>query len=650
MSDPDRLLERLNDAQRDAVRSVSGPLLILAGAGSGKTRVISHRAAYAIETGAIPSSQILLVTFTDKAAGEMVERMAGLGHPRVMARTFHAMALAQLSHFWPSRHDGRSAPEILPSKTRLMIPLIRRLPGHYKFTPAKDVAAAIEWAKVRRIAPPRWVDDGESRAPLPPDLFARLYGDYERAKQASHLLDFEDLLIETVKLLESDAQAAAVVRARKRWVSVDEYQDTNPLAERLLELWLGDSRDLAVVGDPDQTIYTFAGATPEYLLRFAVRHPGTRTVTLTDNYRSSPQVLALANRLIGEGPRGALRATKGDGPAPSIRRHADDEAEWAALVGGIRRVIATGITPAEVAVLVRVNAQLPPIEEALTKAAIGYQVAGVRFFDRPEVGDARRRLRRSGLSATGSDLVDAVRAVFERDLGLWAEEANPGPEGRERDASLELLLSILEGLVEADPEMGVGTFSAELDRRADVEAATGAEGVHLLTYHRAKGLEWDAVFLPGLVEGLLPIRYAKTDEELAEERRLLYVGITRARVHLALSWAAHRSARDGKEGARKPSRFLAAFEERRPLISARRVGVTTEDSSQQPESRHLLEALQLAGAGSGHRQTRCQPTSSPTTRRSTRSRRTDRGHRRRSGGSRAWARSRSNATEPRSWP
>jgi DNA helicase-2/ATP-dependent DNA helicase PcrA len=410
VTDPARLLEPLNDAQREAVRAVSGPLLILAGAGSGKTLVISHRAAYAIEIGAVETSQILLVTFTDKAAGEMVARMAALGHRGVMARTFHAMALAQLRHFWPSRHDGASTPGILPSKTRLIVPLIRRLPGHYTFTPSKDVAAAIEWAKVRRIAAARWVADGGEHAPIPPDLFARLYADYERAKRAAGLLDFEDLLVETVELLETDADAAAVVRARKRWISVDEYQDTNPLAERLLELWLGDSRDLAVVGDPDQTIYTFTGATPDYLLDFAARHPGTRTVTLADNYRSSPQILTLANRLTGEGPRGALRATHPAGPTPTIRRYPDDDAERAALVAGIRRLTASDVAPSEIAVLVRINAQIPPIEEALTRADIGYQVAGARFFARPEVEDARRRLGRARLPTTGPDLVDAVRA------------------------------------------------------------------------------------------------------------------------------------------------------------------------------------------------------------------------------------------------
>ncbi|HEX7611553.1 MAG TPA: ATP-dependent helicase, partial [Candidatus Limnocylindrales bacterium] len=252
---PERLLEDLNPSQREAVTATSGPLAILAGAGSGKTRVISRRAAYAIETGAVPADQILLVTFTDKAAGEMVERMASLGHRGVLARTFHAAALAQLRHFWPSRHDGAPVPAILDSKLRLLVPLVGRLPGGYRFTPSKDVADTIEWAKVRRIRPERWVREGGDRAPIPAELFARVYRDYERAKTAAGLLDFEDMLVQTVELLEDDETAASLVRSRKRWFSVDEYQDTNPLSERLLELWLGESRDLAVVGDPDQTIY-----------------------------------------------------------------------------------------------------------------------------------------------------------------------------------------------------------------------------------------------------------------------------------------------------------------------------------------------------------------------------------------------------------
>jgi DNA helicase-2/ATP-dependent DNA helicase PcrA len=562
----ERLLEDLNPSQRGAVTVTSGPLAIIAGAGSGKTRVISRRAAYAIETGAVPADQILLVTFTDKAAGEMVERMAALGHSGVMARTFHAAALAQLRHFWPSRHDGAPLPSILDSKLRLLVPLVGRLPGGYRFTPAKDVADTIEWAKVRRIKPERWVSEGADRAPIPADLFGRLYRDYERAKERAGLLDFEDMLVKTVELLESDAEAAALVRARKRWFSVDEYQDTNALSERLLELWLGESRDLAVVGDPDQTIYTFTGATPDFLLGFEKRHPGARTVTLADNYRSSPQILELANRLVAGGPRGALRATQPAGPAPAIGRYADGEAELGGILAWLRALAAADVAATETAVLVRINAQLPPIEDALTRAGIGFTVRGQRFFDRREIREAVLVLRREKPDATGAALVTAVERLFVDRMGLDDVAADAGQEGRERAASLELLLGIVEDLAAADPDLTIDTVLAEMDRRRAAEATSSADGVNLLTYHRAKGLEWDAVYLPALDEGTLPIRQAKVEAEIAEERRLLYVGITRARRYLAIS-----------SSSRKPSRFLAALDPGRagakPVVARREAGV-----------------------------------------------------------------------------
>jgi DNA helicase-2/ATP-dependent DNA helicase PcrA len=550
---PEHLLEDLNPSQREAVTTTEGPLAIIAGAGSGKTRVISRRAAYAIETGAIPTDQILLVTFTDKTANEMVERMGALGHQGVMARTFHAAALAQLRHFWPSRHDGAALPSVLDSKLRLLVPLIGRLPGGYRFTPAKDVADTIEWAKVRRIRPERWVSEGVDRAPIPADLFAGIYRNYERAKREGGFLDFEDMLVQTVELLEGDAEAAALVRSRKRWFSVDEYQDTNPLSERLLELWLGESRDLAVVGDPDQTIYTFTGATPQFLLDFAERHPGARTVTLAENYRSSPQILELANRLLADGGRDALRATQPDGPTPSIRRFTESEAEVRDIVAWTRAVAEAGVAPTETAVLVRMNAQLPAIEDALTRAGIGFTVRGQRFFDRREIREALRLVRLARPAEEGASLVAAVERIFVERMGLDDVAADTGSEGRERAASLELLLGIVEDLAAADPALTLDAVLAEIDRRRASETTASTDGVNLLTYHRAKGLEWDAVYLPSLDEGTLPIRQAKEDEEVAEERRLLYVGITRARRFLTLSsWS------------RKPSRFLAAIEPQRP--------------------------------------------------------------------------------------
>jgi DNA helicase II / ATP-dependent DNA helicase PcrA len=616
--DPERLLDGLNDAQRDAVTATSGPVVIIAGAGSGKTRVISHRAAYAIETCAVRADRILLVTFTDKAASEMVDRVAALGHPRVMAKTFHAAALAQLRHFWPSRHGGEPLPRVSDGKARILFPLASRLPGGYRFTQVKDLAETIEWAKVRRILPERWLADGGDRAPIPAELFARVYADYERAKARAGEIDFEDMLIETVRLLESDAEAAALVRERKTWFSVDEYQDTNPLAERLLELWLGESRDLAVVGDPDQTIYSFTGASPEFLLGFERRHPGARVVVLAKNYRSTPQILALANRLLTTGQRGALEATRSPGVTPSIRRHADDEAERAAIVGAIRALIGEGTVADEIAILVRINAQLPELEQALTHARIPFRLRGQRFFERREVKEARRLLgtRWPGSEAKGAALVGAIRTMFEDRLGLDAPGADAGgDEARERQASLELLLRIVEDVVSDSTDARVADVGLELDRRDAEEAAGAGSGVNLLTYHRAKGLEWDAVFLPALEEGLLPIRQAKEAVEIDEERRLLYVGITRARRRLALSWAARRAGQGGREGSRKPSRFLGLLEggdrqagrDRQPLagLSSRRIvalernGAAGDGDGQSlgpngaPADQHLLEALQL---------------------------------------------------------
>lgn len=577
--DPDRLLADLDPEQREAVLATSGPVAILAGAGSGKTRVISRRTAYAIATGVVPPDQALVVTFTDRAAGEMVDRLRSLGLPGVTARTFHAHALSQLRHFWPSRHGGEPMPALLDSKLSILGRIARGLPGHYRFTPAKDLADEIEWAKSRRIRARDYeaAAHGSGREPpIPADLLARAFEGYERAKARAGRIDFDDLLLETVSLLETDAEAVATVRARKRWFSVDEYQDTSPLGQRLLELWLGERDDLCVVGDEDQTIYTFTGASPEYLASFAARWPGARVLPLVRNYRSTPQVLALANRLIAaDGRAKRLLATRRDGPEPSISRHADAEAELDALVTGIRARLHEGIAASEVAVLVRMNAQLAPIEEALTRAGIAYQLRGGRFYERPEVRAALASLvRRPALSARGPDLPAAVRARWAEDVG-YAEEGNGGVEGdeaRERQASLETLLAIVEATARADPAADAAAAAEALAARATHEREGSAAGVNLLTCHRAKGLEWDAVFLPAMEEGSLPIRQALDDDAaLAEERRLLYVAITRARVHLALSWAQRRESR-GRAVRREPSRFLLDLRPRAARPPAPRAG------------------------------------------------------------------------------
>jgi DNA helicase-2/ATP-dependent DNA helicase PcrA len=585
--DADDLLADLDPEQREAVLATTGPVAILAGAGSGKTRVISRRAAYAIASGVVASAQVLIVTFTDKAAGEMVGRLRTLGLPGVTARTFHAHALSQLRHFWPDRHDGAALPALLDSKLPIVGRLARQLPGHYRFTPAKDLADEIEWAKSRRLGP----RDYEAAAaaagrepPIPADLFVRTFDGYERAKARAGRIDFDDLLLETVALLEADDAAAALVRARKSWFSVDEYQDTNPLQQRLLELWLGDRRDLCVVGDEDQTIYTFTGATSGFLTSFSQRWPDAREVALVRNYRSSPQVLALANRLLaGEGRGKQLVPTRPDGPLPVISRHASAQAELDALVGWIRERLRGGTDPVEIAVLVRMNAQLVPIEAALTRAGIAYQVRGVPFYERPEVRAALTVLRRlaasSGRAARlrGAELTAEMEGRLRRDLGLEDDDAvlrERGDEARERQASLDTLLAIAEAVISADPSADAEAVLADLEARAAAERDGAADGVNLLTYHRAKGLEWDAVALPSLEEGLLPIRQAGEDAPaIAEERRLLYVGLTRAREHLWLSWAETRPGRGGGDGRRRPSRFLATL--RSTAVPPRRAGSTS---------------------------------------------------------------------------
>jgi DNA helicase-2/ATP-dependent DNA helicase PcrA len=575
--EPDRLLDDLDPEQRAAVVAATGPVAILAGAGTGKTRVISRRTAYAIATDVVPADQALVVTFTDKAAGEMVERLRKLGLPGVTARTFHAHALSQLRHFWPSRHDRSPMPALLDSKLPILGRLARQLPGHYRFTPAKDLADEIEWAKSRRIAPRAYVREVAVLAPgreppIPIDLFVRTFDGYERAKVRAGRIDFDDLLVQTIELLEHDDEAAGTIRARKRWFSVDEYQDTSPLQQQLLELWLGESRDLCVVGDVDQTIYTFTGATSGFLTSFAERHAGAQVLELSHNYRSTPQVLELANRLIAaDGRSKRLVAVREPGPEPRINRHATADEELAAIVTGIHRLVADGVAPSEIAILVRMNAQLEPIEAGLTRAGIAYQVRGVRFYDRPEVKAAIASLRRPGLAGGGAVLVAAIRRRWTDEVG-FADDADlpDGREAQERQSALETLLGIVTGAALGAPTAGAEAVVEELDRRAVRERQGSADGINLLTYHRAKGLEWDAVFLPMLEEGSLPIRQALDDDEaLAEERRLLYVGITRARAHLVLSWAARRETR-GREARREPSRFLLDLRGRRPASAGER--------------------------------------------------------------------------------
>ena len=562
---PKRLTHDLNPEQRAAVEACSGPVCILAGAGTGKTRVISRRVAYAIATGVTDPRHVLVVTFTEKAAGEMRQRLAALGFPGVQAQTFHAAAFRQLRYFWPRLSD-EPLPEVADSKAALLGPLQRSLPGGYKFTALKDLADEIEWAKARRLDPDSYaaaVARLGRTPPLPPDLFTNLFRRYERAKQRAGRIDFEDMLARMLEALETRPDVAEEFRGQYRWFSVDEYQDTNPLQQALLDAWLGDRDDLAVVGDEDQTIYTFTGATSDYLTGFKRRYPQARVFRLERNYRSTPQVLAVANRLLARSGGAAgkrLVATRPDGPEPVIAAFESADAEAAALVAEVRRLAGLGVAPEEMAVLLRVNAQIPPLEEALAAAGIRYQVRGELFFRRQEVRRALALLSSRTARAAGGGLVDAIEAIWYERLAFRRDQEPDGEEARQRHASLVSLLALAERLEAEAAASGqpadLDAFLAEMRRRAADEAAGVGGGVNLLTYHKAKGLEFDAVLLPALEEGLQPVRQASQPDQRAEERRLLYVGLTRARVHLWLGWAARRAGPSGREQPRKPSRFL----------------------------------------------------------------------------------------------
>jgi DNA helicase II / ATP-dependent DNA helicase PcrA len=572
--DPERVLAGLNLEQREAAQAVRGPVVILAGAGTGKTRVISHRVAYAVATGAVDERVVLVVSFTNKAADEMAQRLRALGMRRATASTLHAAARRQLAHFWPARH-GRELPEPMDSKVPALVPIARALPGNYRFTQARNLAEEIEWAKNRRIPSDRYTEEVTRKnrtPPLPVDLMSRVYGEYERAKDRAGRLDFEDLLEEAIHLYAEDDAAAALVRRRFEWFSVDEYQDTNPLQQALLETWLGDRRDIGVVGDPNQTIYSFTGATPEYLLGFRERYADATQVTLVRNYRSTPQVLALANRLVtgGSGPR--LESTSPDGPEPEIVRCHDAGEERAMIVRRIGHLLELGVPAEEIAVLTRTNAQLDPIADRLRGAGIAFRFKGTPFYRTPHVREAIRALGTS--SQPADDLVAAVAERWEP-MGFVPGVAPTDPAAAERQSAFEALLAIAERFAVEHPEASLRDLVGEYARLAAVEAQQDAHGVTLSTIHGAKGAEWQAVFVAGVEDGSLPIRYAFTDPDaIAEERRLLYVALTRAARHLTLTWAATRQTAKGSEARQQPSRFLAELRPP-PPPKARSVSETT---------------------------------------------------------------------------
>ena len=526
--DAERILGGLNPEQREAAEAVRGPLCILAGAGTGKTTTITHRIAWQVASGAFPASQIVAVTFTDKAAGELRDRLRALGADGVRASTFHSAALTLLRHF---RGDpGR----ILATKALLLRRIGNGLPGAFRFRPAGDLATEVEWAKNRRLTPDTYYEGlDEHEPPLPPDLMHRVFREYEQRKAAEGAIDFEDLLAGTVALLEEDEQARAAVRERWRAFTVDEYQDVNLLQQTLLDLWLGERDDLCAVGDDYQSIYGFTGASAHWLLSLPRRLPDARIVRLERNYRSTPQVLELANRLVPKlgGSDKTLRATLPDGPEPEVRACLDAAGQAAAIVSRVRELAAAGVALEEQAVLVRTNARTTEFEEAFHEVELPFQ--GASLLDREAARRLVKALRADGGSA------DVAATVRQAAVAQGLVDRLPDKVG-DREQTRQADLARLVRLAESFEGETVAEFVASLRERF---GASAGRGVHLLTLHRAKGLEWDAVYLPRLEEGELPIRRAR-GEELSEERRLFYVGLTRARRHVLVTWSG------------RPSRYL----------------------------------------------------------------------------------------------
>ena len=540
------ILAALDPQQRAAAEALVGPVCILAGAGTGKTRTITHRIAFGIATGRYSGPRTMALTFTTRAAGELRQRLRALGAGEVQARTFHSAALAQLSYFWPQVVGG-AAPRIVESKSRIIADAAQESGVRVDTATLRDLASEIEWRKVSDLSIEAWADAGRSVAGVTIGQVAAIQRAYEDLKDDRRQMDLEDVLLATAGMIASEPAIARAVRERYRTFVIDEYQDVSPIQHRLLRLWLGERRDLCVVGDVNQTIYSFAGASAAYLLGFEREFPGAEVVRLEHSHRSAQPILDLANRLVA-GRAGGLRlvsATDGGlAAAPELSVHASDSQEATAIAAAIRADIADGIEPQRIAVLVRLGAQVPVIENALRGARLPVSIRGdARYFDMPVVREAIVHLvaarRAASLTDPAAVTVRGVLATLD-----WTPTAPdlPGP-ALERWTALDALHRIA---VDAGPTAFSRFVDELLERQATGDdPVTGA--VTISTIHAAKGLEWDSVHVVGLSEGLLPIVYAKDEAAVDEERRLLYVAITRAKRRLRFSRVTQRPA----------SRFLA---------------------------------------------------------------------------------------------
>jgi DNA helicase II / ATP-dependent DNA helicase PcrA len=568
LSGPDAVLASLDPEQQEVALAPPGPVCVLAGAGTGKTRAVAHRTAYLAATAQADPARVLAVTFTTKAAGELRGRLRLLGQlvpdaglDRVQARTFHSAALRQLTHFWPSTVGG-PAPQVLESKISLVAEAARRLRIAAGLPELRDAASEIEWAKVTQVGPADYAVASVKAGRTPPldgAALARIYAGYEELRTERNLVDFESVLELTAAILAEYPSAARSVRDRYACFVVDEYQDVNPLQKLLLDMWLGGRDEICVVGDPRQTIYSFTGASPGYLTGFPAEFPAAAVIRLVRNYRSTPEVVTFANKLVATtGPPavGSLIAQRPAGPAPRLTEYPDETAETAAVARQVQMLLKAGTPAAEIAVLVRTNAQTEGLEQAFAQAGVPFQLRGAeRFFDRDEIRRAVALVRAAAKSASAHDDPAAQIVPILATIGLTPQPPSGRGAARERWESLAALSQLAADFFATHQEAGLSDLSAELAVRSAIGHAPAMAGVTLASLHAAKGLEWQAVFMPGLTDGNVPIIYAQTDEAIDEERRLLYVGVTRARERLYLSWALARTT--GGRRTRKPSRFLA---------------------------------------------------------------------------------------------
>ncbi|MFS6528757.1 ATP-dependent helicase [Microbacterium aurugineum] len=560
-------LDALDERQRAAASVLRGPVAVLAGAGTGKTRVITHRIAHGVDTGAYSPSRVMAVTFTAKAAGELRGRLRALGVEGVAARTFHATALAQLNFFWPTL-AGSPAPSIIDNKVRMLGQAADAIRLRPSTATLRDIASEIEWRKVSMLSIDQYAALDRPISGVDTGQLIELMRGYEALKDDRRQLDFEDVLLACAGMLETEPRVAASVHEQYRHFTVDEFQDVSPLQNRLLELWLGDRHDICVVGDASQTIYSFAGADQRFLLEFERRHPDATVVRLETNYRSQAPILTVANALM-HGRPGALELVPAreqfTADAPTVTAYDSESEEAAGIAASISAQLAAGASPSEIAVLYRAHAQSAVLQQALAAEGIATTVlGGTRFFAMPEVRQAILALRAAAVAPSEHGFLPAVQRVL-RELGLTEE---PPAAGGAQRGGWEARRAILRLAEDAGPEADLRSFSDALMARAKDQHEPTMRTVTLSTLHAAKGLEWPHVHLAGWAEGSLPISYATSFESVDEERRLAYVGVTRAARTLSLSWA-----RTAGRGERAPSRFLAEMG-----TTARGTGILREAS------------------------------------------------------------------------